>query len=69
MNDSDIRIARLLQAAAVLTTSGHCRSDAVLTAVELEKQIMELVKKDDKAATDAYIEELRKTQGDSCQNQ
>jgi hypothetical protein len=43
MNDSDIRIARLLQAAAVLTTSGHVRQDAVLTALALEKEIIELV--------------------------
>ena len=46
MNDSDIRIARLLQAAAVLTTSGHTRADAVMTAVELEKQITAYVAQD-----------------------
>jgi len=57
MKDSDIRIARLLQAAAVLTTSGHCREDAVRTAVALETQIIELVKNSET------------TQGDSCQNQ
>ena len=45
MSDSDIRIARLLQAAAVLTTSGHCREDAILTAFDLEKKITELVEK------------------------
>jgi hypothetical protein len=53
MSDSDIRIARLLQAAAVLTTSGHCREDAILTAFDLEKKIIELVK----------------TQGETCQIQ
>jgi hypothetical protein len=42
--NNDVRIARLLQAAAVLTTSGHCREDAVRTALELERQIIELVK-------------------------
>jgi hypothetical protein len=55
MNDSEARITRMLQAAAVLTTSGHMRQDAVLTALSLEKEIIEQVKKD-------------KTQGDpECQ--
>ncbi len=56
MQDSDIRIARLLQAAAVLTTSGHCRQDAIHIALDLEKQIVEAVKNSEK------------TQGDLCQN-
>lgn len=52
MKDSDIRIARLLQAAAVLTTSGHCREDAILTAFDLEKKIMELVKNSETTSQD-----------------
>jgi hypothetical protein len=46
MVDSDIRVARLLQAAAVLTTSGHTRADAVMTAIELEKKIIAIVEQD-----------------------
>ncbi len=57
MKDSDIRIARLLQASAALYTSGHCREDAVRTAGELEKQVIE------------YIKNSETTQGDSCQTQ
>jgi hypothetical protein len=47
MNHNDIRIARLMQVAAMLTNSGHCRADAVLAvqqALELEKQVVEAVK-------------------------
>lgn len=43
--NSDARIARLLQAAATLTASGHTRADAVLTVFELEKQVIETLKK------------------------
>ena len=41
MNDSDnLRIARLLQAAATLYTSGHVREDAVHIAMKLEAQVL-----------------------------
>jgi hypothetical protein len=40
MNDSDARIARLLQAAATLYTSGHVREDAVHVAMKLEEQVI-----------------------------
>jgi predicted RNA-binding protein len=40
MNDSDARIARLLQAAATLYTSGHVREDAVHVAMKLEEQVV-----------------------------
>jgi hypothetical protein len=39
MNDSEARIARLLQAAATLYTSGHVREDAVHVALQLEAQV------------------------------
>jgi hypothetical protein len=34
------RVTRLLTAAAALTTSGHCREDAVRTAIKLEEQVI-----------------------------
>jgi hypothetical protein len=40
MNDSDARIARLLQAAATLYTSGHVREDAVHVAMKLEEHVL-----------------------------
>jgi len=40
MNDSEARIARLLQAAATLYTSGHVREDAVHVALQLEAQVV-----------------------------
>jgi hypothetical protein len=47
--DSDnLRIARLLQASATLTSSGHTRSDAVLQAFELEKQVIEKLETENK---------------------
>ncbi len=55
MNDSDIRVARLLQAAAVLTTSGHCRADAVKTALDLEKEIVEAVKNSEIETTQGEV--------------
>jgi hypothetical protein len=42
MIDSDnARIARLLQASAALFSNGHTRGDAVLTAFELERQVIQ----------------------------